>query len=135
MKSNTDIASGLLRIARETPGRTPLLEAALCVLLLAVLGAGCTTTAPHPQASTLRTDPLMLDISSYLEPFNQSGQPVTYYGSVMGVQEFDGLPFRIAGQAILFGRAFVESRGATYRKSIEGIPVGRRFDQLNLIHY
>ncbi|TAL07057.1 MAG: carboxypeptidase regulatory-like domain-containing protein [Verrucomicrobia bacterium] len=136
MKSNTGIASGSSRTATEVSCASLMTGVVLFLASwLLLVGAGCASSKPQVRQGGPRAEPLMLELGSYLQPFEQSGQPVTYYDSIKGDQVFDGLPFRISGQALLFGRASVESRGESHPKSLENIPIGRKFDQLDLIHY
>lgn len=50
-----------------------------------------------------------------------------------GRQVFDGVPFDVGGMIRLFGRVPPPHR-TIYRDEVTGIPVGRRFEQLHLLH-
>ncbi len=54
---------------------------------------------------------------------------------VLGRQTVDGLPFQIGGEAILYGQTQAgQNAGETYREVFDAIPVGRKFDELHLLH-
>lgn len=48
--------------------------------------------------------------------------------------EFDGLPFQVHGQVVLFGRHFA-IRGRHFPTRVKDIPIGSRFDELHLLHH
>jgi hypothetical protein len=50
-----------------------------------------------------------------------------------GRKMIDGLPFDISGQISLYGKESAE-RGMNYAQAVTGIPIGRKFDELHLIH-
>ena len=78
---------------------------------------------------------MMLDLASFQHRLETLAEETYMFNTITGRQTFDGLPFEIDGQAILFGQSYLNNRGADYPESLNGIRVGRKFDELHLIHY
>jgi beta-lactamase regulating signal transducer with metallopeptidase domain len=83
-----------------------------------------------PQAAEVR-EPLVLDLSPFLPPNISTPKRLQPF---LGRHVIDGLPFEVAGQAQLFGRT-PASRGQNFPDTLQGIRVGRTFDELHLIHH
>lgn len=49
-------------------------------------------------------------------------------------KEYDGLPFQLHGQVVLFGRHFA-IRGRHFPTRVDGIPIDARFEELHLLHH
>ncbi len=94
-------------------------------------GGGVSMDSPAANAG----DPLMLDLSRFQEPLATLNGMTAMFTNITGRKQFDGLPFEIDGQAILFGRSYASREGSNYPVSLEGIRIGRKFDELHLIHY
>ena len=122
--------------------------------LVAVIAAGCLTDAQThgtsgqsqiksgqsvnlPATNALNVKGAqMLDLAPFQKEPVQALRGVTYmFNTITGRQTFDGLPFQINGQVVLFGQTFLINEGRNYPESVEGIRVGRKFDELHLIHY
>ncbi|MGD0816525.1 MAG: carboxypeptidase regulatory-like domain-containing protein [Verrucomicrobiota bacterium] len=94
-------------------------------------GGGVSMDSPAANAG----DPLILDLSRFLEPLATLNGMTAMFTNLTGRKQFDGLPFEIDGQAILFGRSYASREGTNYPERLEGIRIGRKFDELHLIHY
>lgn len=81
------------------------------------------TVAPDQPASIDLSKHLTLPIASITEIQNLAGRQV-----------FDGLPFQIDGQIHVYGKT-PASRDLNYPNATLGVPVGRKFDDLHLVHY
>ena len=83
-------------------------------------------------------EPLLLDFSKFpKEKFVTDGKTNRSWQSLVGRQVFDGLPFLFEGRMCVYGKRMgPEKQGdtPTYPDLI-GIPVGRQFEELHLIHY
>ena len=113
--------------------------------LVVIIAAGCLTdpqtqrksgqpvNSPATNAPNVK-GPLMLDLARFLRPL-KLGEETYMFTSITGRQMIDGLPFQIDGQAILFGRTYPSRTGTSYPESLDGIRIGRKFDELHLIHY
>jgi Carboxypeptidase regulatory-like domain len=92
----------------------------------------------QPSGGARGTEPLMLDFSKYpKEKFVTDGETNRLWQSLVGRQVFDGLPFLFEARMCVYGKRMgPEKQGdtPTYPDLI-GIPVGRRFEELHLIHY
>jgi len=97
--------------------------------------SGSGATAPVGEAKA--TEPLILDLSGVQkEKFVADGKTNASWLTVAGRQVFDGLPFQVEGRGCVYGSKLgPEKRGDTntYPDFI-GIRVGRRFDELHLLH-
>jgi len=103
-----------------------------CSLLLASTSGGVTRAAESElQQLDAAGKPLMLDISKY---YFKPSTGLPHFKSFCGLQFVDGLPFQIDGQARLYGKTSA-GRGMVYPDSATEIRVGRKFDELYLIHH
>ena len=73
---------------------------------------------------------MVLDLSTYYtdhfpEPKGSNSK------SINGEKTFDGIPFRVRGRAVLYGQ---NDAARQERPDLKGIEVGRRFDELHLLH-
>jgi uncharacterized GH25 family protein len=91
-----------------------------------------------PGSAAKGTEPLILDFSKYpMEKFITDGETNRLWESLVGRQVFDGLPFLFEGRMCVYGKQMgPEKQGdtPTYPDLI-GIPIGRQFEELHLIHY
>ena len=116
----------------------------LAWLLMVVISAGCLTDAKLQSSggrshATGKTEPRVIDLSRFLSRrFVENGKTnSTLAGAgVDGNWVLDGLPFQVAGQIVLYGQKEVKFRNATAKKypDVIGLPVGRQFDELHLLH-
>jgi len=110
-------------------------------LLAAVLFCGCKSQPPAAGDT-----PLMLDVSKFYREFFVTAQKTNLaFVSITGKQVIDGLPFDVRGRGCLFGEREYQwkvgpiatpsavSNQTTYPDFI-GLPVGRAFDELNVLH-
>ena len=81
-------------------------------------------------------DPRPLDIARFYQSTtlgpDESDSP---YGPFLGHRVIDGLPFEIGGQINFFGRSLAKNSSATTPSTVEGMQIGRKFDELHLIHF
>lgn len=78
-------------------------------------------------------EPITLDIARfYRDPAGWANNPLKPFS---GRQILDGLPFQIDGQAILYGQTVAERHLMDLPDTLAGIHVGRKFDELHLIHH
>ncbi|MBI3881163.1 MAG: carboxypeptidase regulatory-like domain-containing protein [Verrucomicrobia bacterium] len=92
-------------------------------------------TIPAARAQLGAAGPLPLDLTRILHTnFFAPGFKGAAASIPKGVQQFDGLPFQIVGQAGFFGQSLAERR-QFYPEQALGIVVGRKFDELHLIHH
>lgn len=85
------------------------------------------------------TTPMMLDLSShYNEKFPEPNLGRLNDASINGIRTFDELPFMVRGRAYLYGQYDAmgkdESKFRKQRPNLLGIPVGRKFEELHLLH-
>jgi hypothetical protein len=99
-------------------------------LLAVVLGIGC-PTGVQAEKTSAKEEPLCLDIARF-HVKDHFRAPVL--ASFLGRQVIDGLPFDVGGEARLFGQT-PASRGEKTPYTLDGIRIGRRFDELHLIHH
>lgn len=81
--------------------------------------------------------PTMLDLSPFFwERFVTPERTNMEMVSVAGRREFDGIPFQVDGRACLYGRLLAgqRNRPASAYPDITGVPVGRPFAELHLLH-
>lgn len=89
-------------------------------ILLSALILSCSAAAEAPQP---------LDFSRFFwERFVTPTRTNTSFATILGRREFDGIPFQVDGRAYLYGR----TQGG--RREMNGIAVGRAFDELHLLH-
>lgn len=120
----------MLRRTQGLAGTSPDLrrqrKASLAAMVLSLatllLPLGCNQVGPTSSG-------FALEIPGQ-ELFQGNSATGDFFRSLAGLQTFDGLPFAIKGSSTFYGSA-----SATGRKSLEGIQVGRSFDELHLIHY
>jgi beta-lactamase regulating signal transducer with metallopeptidase domain/peroxiredoxin/protocatechuate 3,4-dioxygenase beta subunit/5-hydroxyisourate hydrolase-like protein (transthyretin family) len=112
------------------------------VLLVAAMAVGCLTD-PQTQRKSgqsanppapMATRPLTLDLARFQKPLTTLNGDATVFATITGRQMIDGLPFQIDGRAVLFGRTCSSRTGTSFPESIDGICIGRKFDELHLIH-
>jgi hypothetical protein len=83
----------------------------------------------------------MLDLSPfYRERFITKTKTNNTFQPIVGVQVYDGLPFRIEGRGWVYGRKEAEwvhsqaGRGGAQYPDFIGIAAGRKFDELHVLH-
>ena len=75
-----------------------------------------------------------LDLSKfYTRQFQAADGSDSKFKGYAGRKMIDGLPFDISGQISLYGRE-TANRGTNYAQAVTDIPIGRKFDELHLIH-
>jgi hypothetical protein len=112
----------------------------LALVLAAVMGAGSLTDAQPERSATQASapaepEPTTLDISQFCqEHFVTDDATNAHFRTIAGRQIIDGLPFEVAGRALLFGKKESKWMNQTNYPDLIGIPVQRKFDELHLIH-
>ena len=87
-----------------------------------------------PTAPSGNTDgPLVLDIKPFYHVL--ANHPAGILDSLVGRPVIDGLPFEIGGQAFLYSQTVADRGEMDLPDTFKGIPVGRKFDELHLIHH
>ena len=117
--------------------RTLIPLSGLVAALAAGGGAQSGAATQVPTGSTERTEPLTLDLSSFQkEKFVTQGKTNASWQTLVGRQVFDGLPFQIEGRGCVYGRKLgPEEQGNTpTHPDFVGIQVGRKFEELHLLH-
>ena len=113
--------------------KTNYLRGCLTALALALLGSGCTTRSVAKPASidltkyydaTLTTS---LNSPSFVKENNLANLP-------SGRQFFSGVPFEVGGVLQLSGKKIKEWGRNEFPEGVDGIPVGRNFSELHLLH-
>jgi uncharacterized GH25 family protein len=85
-----------------------------------------------PLALTLRAEPTQtINLGPYVGPSPIESAKVEW-AMPHGRQVFDGIPFQIDGAVLLYGSSAAQAQNPGPRK-VENIPVGRRFDRLDLL--
>jgi hypothetical protein len=111
-----------------------LIEVLSLVVLLAISFAKANEAASQAtQPRSPETLPLMLDLKTFIrERFITN----LYFYPLVGVQQYDGLPFQIEGRGWLYGRSEAERGNESPENYPDfiGISVGRRFEELHLLH-
>jgi hypothetical protein len=103
---------------------------ALLTLSVSSNAAPAAEPAATAVAPATDTQPLMLDLDRfYNERFITPTKTNDNWKSVAGRQVFDGLPFQVDGRGCVYG-----SKVAGEHKDFIGIQVGRKFDELHLLH-
>jgi hypothetical protein len=75
-----------------------------------------------------------IDLSKfYTKKFEAVDGSDSKFKGYAGAKTIDGLPFDIGGMISLYGKETAE-RGTPYAQAVTGIPIGRKFDELHLIH-
>ncbi len=106
----------------------------LAALFAAVLGTKAedtqATTRDLPAAKTDNSLPATIDLKPfYSNPFVTGAHTnTTTYLSLVGRRTYDGLPFDIEGRLVMDGQ---NDKGSPL---VEGIKIGRKFEELHLIH-
>lgn len=105
----------------------------LCCFCLAAASFGVVYAAdPDLQKSDAEAAPLILDLSQfYLQP----NATLPFFKTFIGRQVIDGMPFQIEGHVRLYGKTSEINRDKVYPSTKKGIRVGRKFDDLYLIHH
>ncbi len=110
------------------------------VMLVGLLGFGVLTDALSPSLSdqeierVMEADLTLLDLSlDYDLLEDETSQFGTWEVVPKGLQVLGGVPFDVGGMIRLFG-TIPPPHGTTYRDEVIDIPVGRRFEQLHLLH-
>ena len=87
-----------------------------------------------PTASSGNTDgPFVLDIKPFYHVL--ANHPAGILESFVGRPVIDGLPFEIGGQAFLYSQTVADRGEMDLPDTFKGIRVGRKFDELHLIHH
>jgi hypothetical protein len=132
LNGSSEIARRLRHIGREGLGpwrrKHTLAGVALAGVLLAT--AACTELSATRTTASNDSNPLMLDLGGAVRPFSASPNPGDAFSEITGQRTFDGLPFNIEGRIDFFG-----SSRAGGRLELKGVQIGRRFDELHLLHY
>jgi hypothetical protein len=148
-----EVASGwtsVVLVARRGLRRRLILRGLYCLCLLTgfvVLAHAGDDPQPETDGNTGRievdlsevyrqpspkTEPLVLDLSEfYRQPSLKANKQ---YEELTGRRVMDGLPFQIDGQVRLYGET-PNSRGEQLPDTRKGIRIGRKFDELHLIHH
>ena len=86
-------------------------------------------------ASNSESDPAqVLNLSSYYSrQFQAPDGSDSKFKGYAGRKVIDGLPFDIGGQITLYGKE-EDDRGKDHPHAVDGIRIGRKFDELHLIH-
>lgn len=78
-------------------------------------------------------DPLVLNLKEY---YQETLDGDSDFESFTGRQMIDGLPFQLDGWVELYGKTAASRSGGKGRPdTVKGIPIGRKFDELHLVHY
>ena len=107
------------------------------LLWLALIAAGCRTDATQSKTTApASTDalPYVLDLKPfYSKVFVGPDGTNSSYAGYFGRKIIDGLPFDVDGEICLYGKSPAD-RGDVRRNEVTGIKIGRKFDELHLIH-
>ncbi len=106
---------------------------AMAMVSLSVGQAGAQTNAPDSSGPL----PATLDIKRFVrERFTPSDPKTVAFKDLVGIQHYDGLPFQIDGRGWLYGSREAESvsQGQWNYPDFMGVVVGRRFEELHLLH-
>jgi hypothetical protein len=107
-------------------------SAKLCAICLAISGLATSGFAQTNYVLIVAPDqPVPIDLSKHLTLPIAS---ITEIQGLAGQQVFDGLPFQIDGQIHVYGKTPAH-RDLNYPNATLGVPVGRKFDFLHLVHY
>ena len=104
-----------------------------CWFLAAFVGLAAPAVAQERQTSTDPEQPLVLDISRFY--LQNDSEAHIILDLLSGRQVMDGVPFEIGGQARLYGQTFFNRNRQPLPESFRGIQIGRKFDDLYLIHH
>jgi uncharacterized GH25 family protein/thiol-disulfide isomerase/thioredoxin len=114
---------------------------ALALVMVAAIAAVCLTDAKETEnatvSNTVSTDgtlPFIVDLAPfYSKVFAGPEDPNSNFKGYFGRKIVDGLPFDVNGECLLYGKSNAE-RGKVCRNEVSGIKIGRKFDELHLIH-
>ncbi len=114
----------------------------LCVVIsLAGLSCKRHTDAPAdkilpPSGNTADPLPFKLNLRDFFTGSFHADHPDDWlYEDFHGEQVFDRLPFDVSGYAEIYGQRNLQwHQGQQVRKDFTGIKIGRKFDELHLIH-
>jgi len=97
---------------------------------IAIVLLSCVSLSRVPSA-----EPLVIDLGPrYTKRYDAKDGP--RFKPIAGRQTVDGLPFDISGEVHFFGRTAAERvPDGKYERTIKGLVVGRRFDELHLVHF
>jgi beta-lactamase regulating signal transducer with metallopeptidase domain/peroxiredoxin/protocatechuate 3,4-dioxygenase beta subunit len=120
-------------------------RSALALLLVGIIAAGCLTDAKESKnGSSAKTGtagqtlPCVLDLKPfYTVTFVSPEGTNNTFKDIAGQRIIDGLPFDIDGKIVLYGRSNAEwpdNKGKIFPNTITGIKIGRKFDELHLVH-
>lgn len=106
----------------------------LALVLLGGLALGGLTDAMSEDAAEIDPEPAAIDLKPF---YDLNAADMSQFGKwevvPKGRQIFDGVPFDVSGMIRLFG-LIPPPQGTIYREEVAGIPVGRTFEQLHLLH-
>jgi|GEM_PF-6861708 len=95
--------------------------------------------SPAAEPAREQESTLALDLAPYYRiAFGTQAGTGARFRSVYGRQIIDGVPLYIDGEVVLFGKtqaARYEEHEGVYPRAIEGVQVGRTFDELHLVHH
>jgi 5-hydroxyisourate hydrolase-like protein (transthyretin family) len=113
--------------------RQILLAAAVAALVCAGLPLGAQTPAAgnSPAIETAKAGDSLPCVLSLKPPYT-AGVDGTHKG-YLGRKTVDGLPFDVSGESVLDGKCNAV-RGNNSPKEMTGVKVGRKFDELHLLH-
>lgn len=102
------------------------------VFFMSTLCCLCLTTFWVAPVHASEKDSGVLDLSKfYLQPNRSMPQLKSFTGR----QVIDGQPFQIDGQIRIYGRTPAIHGEGTYPYTLKGIEIGRKFEDLHLIHH
>jgi hypothetical protein len=88
------------------------------------------TTASNSESDKAQA----IDLSKfYTKKYEAADGSDSKFKGYAGRKTIDGLPFDIGGMVSLYGKETAD-RGMNYAQAVSGIPIGRKFDELHLIH-
>jgi beta-lactamase regulating signal transducer with metallopeptidase domain/ankyrin repeat protein len=106
----------------------------LGVFLIALLSAICLTASSRTAVKRDPALPHVIDLTPYYSKiFKDPAGSDSSFAGYAGRKRIDGLPFDIGGEVRLAGEENTE-HGDTYPADVPGITIGRKFDELHLIH-
>jgi hypothetical protein len=102
-------------------------------MMFGVLAMDGPTRADSPAATSSEL-PYVIDLTPHYDDVFRSadGSDSAYFGFA-GRKTIDGLPFDIGGNIPLYGKSAAE-RNDKYPEDVADIKIGRKFDELHLIH-
>ncbi len=105
-----------------------------CALLAIAFVLPAQTQAQTPTQKSGDDSAQVLDLSRYYSQLFQApdGSDSKFKGYA-GHKVIDGLPFDLNGQITLWGKE-ESDRGKEHPRAVNGIVIGRKFDELHLIH-